>query len=1045
MIVKKFEEQVERFYGKPAVKTNARELTYGELNKFADGVALAIAAVDKRKTAGKKEQRVALLFEHGIDMIVAVLGVLKADDAYVPLDISYPEKRLLYLLENSESFLILTNNRNHALAQQLAGQTSGKCHVLNIETIDTEASRPSDQREVSEDRTAYILYTSGSTGKPKGVSQTLRNMWYYTRNWIDRFSISDSDRMSLFTSFTHDGAVQDIFSALLSGACLYPFSLKESGSSGIEDLYLLLVKEKISIWHSVPSLFRFFSNALTEKDLFYDLRWVLLGGEPLREHDLQLFRSYYPHARLANVYGQTESSVSTICSLGLDNTFDDVCLGEPLDETEILLVGEDGDIVETMGVGEIVVSSAYLTPGYWRNPESSERVFTRDEELGRLYWTGDLGRLTAEGTIKMMGRKDFQVKVRGFRVETGEIETALMRYRGVKEVVTIAKPDQQGDNYLSAYLVIDEPLEPEALRKYLSSELPEYMIPRHFLFLEKMPLNSTGKIDRQHLPEPEEAGVSESAYAAPTNKIEEKIAEIWQEVLGVEKIGINDNFIELGGHSLLVISIISKIHQEFDVELQLNDVFDNPTIKEMALLIKASPHSLFSSIEPVEDKEYYPVTADQKAMFVLNQLESIGVTYNIPGIIPLEEDIDRKRFEQALHALVRRHEAFRTSFRMMSEQLVQVIHREVEFQVSYIECGAKIKEIVKNFIRPFDLGKAPLFRAALVKLPEGRHLLLLDTHHIISDGQSQDILGREFACLYENEELPPFKLRYVDYAEWENRLLLSDRFKSTEEYWLNRFRGEIPDFNLPLSYSRPDVQEFTGDVVFFILGQEMMERLKQVAKETGATLFMILLAMFLVLLYKYTGLEDIVIGSIIAGRNHVDLEDIVGMFVKTLALRHHPAGNKTFETFLQEVKQNTLEAFENQDYPFSQLVQKLGLKKNRSRNPLFDVAFVLQSKNTLLEKRVLIKESKSASYGYEMKTAKFDLTFEVSERSDGISCAFQFCTALFRREDIELMKERFLSLVENVLNNPNAKLQHIDYAIPVEKEMIRTQKVEFDF
>ncbi|MCP5105877.1 MAG: amino acid adenylation domain-containing protein, partial [bacterium] len=671
MIIKKFEEQMERFCDRTAVKTAARELTYRQLDEYVNRVAHAIIA----KSAG--EQQVALLFEHGIFMIVGALGTLKADKTYVPMDISYPEKRLLYLLENSGTDLILTDGRNLSLAQALSGRAGGKPAVLNIEDMDGKFPITPVQREVSEERNAYILYTSGSTGKPKGVYQTLRNMWYYIRNWIERFSITEFDRMSLLTSFTHDGAVQDIFAALLSGACLYPYSMKNRGS--VEELYMLLVKERITIWHSVPSLYRFFAETLTEKDLFYDIRWVLLGGEPLREHDLTLFKSYFPKALLANVYGQTESSVSTICTISREDTFDDVSLGRPLDKTEILLVDEEGDIVETMGVGEVVVSCDHIAPGYWRDPGNSESVFTRDDELGRLYWTGDMGRLTAEGFIKVMGRKDFQVKVRGFRVETGEIETVLLRHNSVKEVITIAKPDEEGDNYLCAYIVANETIAPEELRRYLALELPDYMVPRYFMFLEKMPLNPTGKIDRRQLPEPEEAMVSESVYEAPSNETEKRVAEIWQEVLGVEKVGIHDNFIELGGHSLLVISIISRIHQAFDVELQLSDVFENPTVKELSLLIAASEENVFSTIESTEKKEYYPVTSDQKRMFVLDQFEGIGVTYNLMGIMALEGNVNPQRFEQTFQALVRRHEAFRTSFRLIAEELVQVIHEKVDF------------------------------------------------------------------------------------------------------------------------------------------------------------------------------------------------------------------------------------------------------------------------------------------------------------------------------------------------------------------------------
>lgn len=1054
MIIKTFEEQVERFRQKTAIKTANREYTYGELNEYADRVAHGIIAEAGGKTGpetGESQTRqVALFFEHGSHMVVGALGVLKADNAYVPLDISYPEKRLLYILENSGSFLILTNNRNQPQADQLAEKSGGNLRVLNIESLDTGVPGPPAapvDREISEERTAYILYTSGSTGKPKGVYQTLRNMWYYTRNWIERFSITESDRMSLFTSFTHDGAVQDIFSALLSGACLYPYSMKNSGS--LEEFYKLVVRDKLTVWHSVPSLYRFFADSLNEKDRFYDIRWVLLGGEPLREHDLELFKSYFPGALLANVYGQTESSVSTICTISQENTFDDVSLGRPLDKTEILLVDEEENIVETMGIGEIVVSCDHIAPGYWKDPENSAEVFTHDEDLGLLYWTGDLGRLTAEGDIKMMGRKDFQVKVRGFRVETGEIESALLRYPAVRESVITAKPDQDGDNYLCAYMVTDGPTEPEELRKYLASELPDYMIPRYFIFLEEMPLNSTGKIDRRQLPEPGDTVVAKPDYAPPSNETEENVAAIWKEILGVEKVGIDDNFVELGGHSLLVIGIIAKIHQEFNVELELSDVFEKPTVRELSRLIDSSVETVFFAVEPVEEKEYYPATDDQQGMFVLNQLEDVGITYNLASIITLKGDIQSLPFEETLQFLVKRHDAFRTSFRMLDNRLVQVIHRDVDFQVSYVEADKEIPEIVADFYRPFDLSKAPLLRACMVKQSPDEHLLLLDTHHIIADGVSQDILKREFGAFFGGEQLPALKLRYRDYAEWKDRFFQSDRFKKQEEFWLDNLSGAIPELKLPFNYPRSEVQDFSGDVVYFILDEEMNRRLNQLVKETGTTMFILLLTLYLVLLYKYSGQEDIIVGSILAGRNHVDLEGIVGMFAKTIALRNHPSDEKTFESFLQEVKVNTLKAFENQDYPFNQLVQKLGSRRKQGWNPLFDAAFILQNRMELSEKRAakIRLDSRPDQFGYEMKKSRFDLTFEASERSGGIFCTLQYCTALFKRETVELMKERFLSLLENVLNNPQEKLPDLDYAISIEKEIHKSdsEDVEFDF
>jgi amino acid adenylation domain-containing protein len=1057
MLIKKFEEIVQRFPGKTALKTSSKSLTYEELNFYANRVAHALAAEDKAEGTGVKKQQVALLFEHDIDMILGIIGTLKANKTYVPLDTYFPGKRLLYILEDSEAYLILTDNRNHALARELSDHAGKKIDVLNIETIGDETPGTTFQREVSEERTTYILYTSGSTGKPKGVFQIHRNVLYYTRNWIKRFSITESDRMSLFTSFSHDGSVQDMFAALLAGATLYPYFIKNTGNT--DELYTLLIKERLTIWHSVPTLYRYFANTPREKNVFDDIRWVLLGGEPLRPHDLELFRTYFPGAGLANVYGQTESSVSTICTISPRDIFDNVSLGEPLDETQILLVTEQGNTVETIGIGEIVVVCDYIAPGYWKDKQSTEEVFTHDDELGRLYWTGDLGRLAMDGLIKALGRKDFQIKIRGFRVETGEIESVLMQHPLVEEAVILAKEDENDDNYLCAYIVSEAVVTPSELREFLAAELPDYMIPRYIISLDRMPLTPNGKIDRNRLPEPEAVITSEAEYQPPTNEVEKKMAAIWQEVLGVERVGIDDNFINRGGHSLLVISIITKIHQEFNVELQLNDVFEHPTVKELSQLVMSSEESAFSSIPSSEKKEYHIATPDQERLFALNQYEGIGVTYNLTMVKQLNGPLDAHRFEAAFLKLIQRHESLRTSFRIIGDQLVQVIHDHdiIDFQIPYIDAEGSsptetgdIKKIINQFIRPFDLGKTPLLRVSLVKISEDKHLLLLDIHHIISDGVSEIILYNDFIRLYEGEELPGLNLKYRDYSEWLNSLNHPGTLNRQEGYWLNHFKGELPMLGLPLDFPRPVPRQFTGDAVGFIIGKEMTRQLNQMAKETGATLFMVLLAMYNVLLHRYTGQSDIIVGSIIAGRTHVDLEHIVGFFAKTLALRNYPTAQQPFDLFLEQLKNSTLEAFENQAYPFDLLVEKLNLPGNRGRNPLFDTTFLLLNMKTEIQSPGDSNPGRdnrftSTIYPYDITTTMFDLYFQAYETKNELLCCFQYNTTLFRRKTIELMKERFSTLMESILNNPKAKIQDLDYTLPVEKEMRKVEEVEFDF
>ncbi|UCH92161.1 MAG: amino acid adenylation domain-containing protein [Candidatus Aminicenantes bacterium] len=630
MIIEKFEEQVEKFFEKAAVKAGNKSLTYGELNCFANRVANEIIPGDEK--AGKAAERGAiLLFEHGTDMIVGVIGTLKADRIYVPFDVTYPVNRLAYMLENSGSSLILTNTKYVPLAEQLAGQIHRSIRILNIDSISSENPGFNRKREASGDRPAYILYTSGSTGRPKGVMQTHRNVLYYVRNWVQRFSITGQDRMTLFSAFSHDGAGQDIFAALLTGACLYPYSIKiDSNSNGI---YNLLKEEKITIWHSVPSLFRFFTGGLTGKECFNDIRWVLLGGEALRPHDLELFKSHFPNAALANVYGQTESSVNSICTISPGDRFDDVSIGEPLDETEIFLVDKDGDIVEDMGVGEIVVGSDYIAPGYWRDEKSGEHVFIHDDELGRLYLTGDLGRLTGRGTIKMMGRKDHQVKIRGFRVETGEIETSLLQIGDVQEAAVVPKETGSQDIYLCAFITAGKKMKAAELREFLSRELPDYMIPTSFVQLESMPYTRSGKVDRKALgkldKEPLQFNVT---YEAPQTDMQAIIADTWKEVLGLERVGIYDNLFDLGGNSFDIVKINNKLTELLNRNIPIVKLFEHTTIDALANYLNQQG----DNEGPVEEKCDLMQTR-QKREGSKEEIAVIGMAGRFPGASSINE------------------------------------------------------------------------------------------------------------------------------------------------------------------------------------------------------------------------------------------------------------------------------------------------------------------------------------------------------------------------------------------------------------------------
>ncbi|MCU0285504.1 MAG: condensation domain-containing protein, partial [Acidobacteria bacterium] len=1041
MIIKKFEEIVQRFPTRAAIKAKNKALTYAELNFNANRVAHAITGKDKEAGLGNnnKTQQAALLFDCGIDMIVGLLGALKANKTYVPLDSTHPGKRLLSILEYAEVYLILTDNRNFSLACELCAHAGTKISVLNINAIGETVPGTNIDREASAEKAAYILYTSGSTGKPKGILQIHRNVLYYARNWIERNHMNESDRVSLFTDFTHDGAIPDIYSALLSGACLYPYAMKENGSAA--ELCMLLAAEKITIWHSTPTLFRYFTGVLEDYDYFPNVRRVLLGGESLRAHDLELYKVYFPNAHLVNVYGQTESTVSSLCIIGPHDTFNDVCLGDPLDETKIFLVDEDGGVKEEIGGGEIVVACDYTAPGYWKDKENTEKVFLGNESGGRFYRTGDMGRFTLQGAIKIMGRKDFQIKIRGFRIELGEIETALLRHYAVVETVVIARPDENNDLYLCAYIVSNQAISSGDLREFLVSELPDYMMPRYFLFLEKMPLTSSGKIDRQQLPEPGNVFDSSDVYVAPANEVEEKLTDIWQEVLKIEKIGVTDNFTELGGHSLLIMSIISKIHRAFNVELELTDVFDHPTIKELAQLIMKSKQTIFAAIEPAEKKEYYPLSSSQKRLYILQQMNPGSLAYHMPEIIPLPADSDWGKIAGVFNKLINRHESLRTSFHIINDTPVQRIHQQVEFDIAHYDLSSGCLDdtgerdnshlqpsfIIHHFIQAFDLSHAPLLRVGLIKKNDGSSILLVDIHHIISDGVSNAILIKDYQALHNGDEMPPLRLQYKDYAEWQD----SEREKETrerqEKYWLKQFAGELPAVDLPHDYPRPVVQSFAGNAIHFKMDAGKTRALRNLAAHENVTLYILMMAVNYVLLAKICGWEDIVMGTDVVGRRHIDLENIIGVFVNTLALRNYPRGEQFFKQFLLEVKKCTLEALEHQEYPFEDLVDRLAINRDASRNPLFDVMFSFWDSQKSMEKIPGAGSPGSGreTYHFGHRTAKFDLSLSIIEAAEHMDLSFEYGTKLFKETTIKKFISYFIKIVDQILENPGIKIWDI--------------------
>jgi len=645
-----------------------------------------------------------------------------------------------------------------------------------------------------------------------------------------------------------------------------------------------------------------------------------------------------------------------------------------------------------------------------------------------IYRTGDLARWLPDGNIEFLGRTDHQVKIRGFRVETGDIECQLLSYPGIKEVVVAAHKDKQGDKYLCAYIVSDsEPVAAE-LREFLSLKLPSYMVPAYFARVEHMPLTSNGKVNRKALPLPRVKG--EQEYTPPGNEIERKLVRLCQEILpvGNHHISIDDNFFHLGGHSLTLTVMATRIHKQLDVNIPLAVIFKNPSIKGLARFIREAAKEKYLPLQPIEKREYYPLSPAQKRMYILQQMDPGNTIYNVPLMRPLApgDNLDRRKLEDIIGQLMKRHESFRTSFRMINEQPVQMIHDKIEFEIRYLD--SRVTGAISSFIRPFDLSQAPLFRAALVEYLPGQYMLMLDMHHIISDDVSQDILLKDFLSLWQGRQLPLLRLRYKDYVQWLTKEETTRSIKHQGDYWLREFPGDIPLLNLPTDYERPDNLSFRGNTIWFQIDTPLSTGLKQHSLRLGVTSMMFLLAVYKVLLAKYTGQADIIVGIDIAGRQHADLEDIIGFFVNMMPIKTRIQPDESFSQYVRQVKEKTVNAFDNQDYPFEELVSKLDFPRHPGRHPLVDAVFVFQ------DAAAPGKENEETAAGDPDPTtpelslpsgAHFDLVAHATDHGHSIRVILEYSTDLFKESTIRELSDIYLGMLGQVVEDPGLTIEAI--------------------
>ncbi|WP_412055576.1 surfactin non-ribosomal peptide synthetase SrfAB, partial [Bacillus inaquosorum] len=1010
-----FEEQAQRTPASTAVVYEGVELTYRELNRAANRLArkLVEQGLQKGETA-------AIMNDRSAETVVGMLAVLKAGAAYVPLDPALPEDRLRFMAEDSSIRMVLAGKSYTEQAHQLQ---------VPVLTLDSgfEESEAADNLNLPSAPTdlAYIMYTSGSTGKPKGVMIEHKSILRLVKNG-GYVPVHEEDCMAQTGAVSFDAGTFEVFGALLNGAALYP--VKKETLLDAKQFAAFLREQRITAMWLTSPLF----NQLAAKDagMFGTLRHLIIGGDALVPHIVSKVKQASPSLSLWNGYGPTENTTFSTSFL-IDREYSgSIPIGKPIGNSTAYIMDEQQRLQPIGAPGELCVGGIGVARGYVNLPELTEKQFLEDPFRAgeRIYRTGDLARWLPDGNIEFLGRIDNQVKVRGFRIELGEIETKLNMAEHVTEAAVIIRKNKADENEICAYFTADREVSVSGLRKTLSQSLPDYMVPAHLIQMDSLPLTPNGKINKKELPAPQ-SETAQPEYAAPETESEKKLAEIWEGILGV-KAGVTDNFFMIGGHSLKAMMMTAKIQEHFHKEVPIKVLFEKPTIQELALYLEENESKEEQTFEPIKQAPYqqhYPVSPAQRRMYILNQLGQANTSYNVPAVLLLEGEVDRDRLENAIQQLINRHEILRTSFDMIDGEVVQTVHKNVSFQLEAAKGWEEdAEEMIKAFIQPFELNRAPLVRSKLVQLEEERHLLLIDMHHIITDGSSTGILIGDLAKIYQGADLELPQIHYKDYAVWHKEH--ADHQKD-EAYWLETFKGELPILDLPADFERPAERSFAGERVMFGLDKQSTAQIKSLLAETDTTMYMFLLAAFNVLLSKYASQDDIIVGSPTAGRTHPDLQGVPGMFVNTVALRTAPAGDKTFAQFLEEVKTASLQAFEHQSYPLEELIEKLPLTRDTSRSPLFSVMFNMQNMEI---PSLRLGDLKISSYSMLHHVAKFDLSLEAVEREEDIGLSFDYATALFKDETIRRWSSHFVNIIKAAAANPNVRLSDVDLLSPAE-------------
>ena len=1045
-----FEEQVARTPEAVALVFEDQQLSYRELNARANQLAHHLLALGVGP-----EVLVGICVERSLELIIGLLGILKAGGAYVPLDPSYPPARLAFMLADTQAPVLLTQQTLLAQLPPYAGRTV--CLDRDGENIAAQPDTAPPCRATAENL-AYVIYTSGSTGRPKGVTVPHRGVLRLLLG-IDYVQLDQQQTFLLLSPISFDASTFELWGALLHGARCAIFHERVPT---IATLGETLGRYQVTTLWLTASLF----NVLIDEapQILGGVRQLLTGGEALSPSHVRAALKCLPEVQLVNGYGPTESTTFTCCyripKLS-DEARASIPIGRPIGNTRVYVLDRSLGPVPVGVTGELCITGDGLARGYLNRPELTAEKFLPDPFSAvpgaRLYRTGDRARYLPDGNIEFLGRLDDQVKIRGFRIELGEIERVLAEHPAVCQAVVLARADTPGDQRLVAYVVpADAALtDSEPLRAFLRERLPDYLRPATYVLLADLPLTPNGKLDRKALPAPqygrEDLG---STFVPPRNSLEALIAEVWGEVLQIERVGVHDNFFDLGGHSLLAAQVLARLIKILKVELPLRAFFENPTVSALAAAAQSSlgaaEASESSPLTRTPRQGNLPLSFAQQRLWLLDQLLPDQAAYNIPSAWRLQGSLDIPALERSLTALVARHETLRTRFVLSEGEPVQIIDLPYAVALPLTDLSAMTQRQHEasqlanaQACEPFDLAAGPLLRAQLLRLGLAEHLLLLNVHHIASDGWSSGILERDLSAVYNAfvtghpPPLPALPIQYADYAVWQREWLQGEVLARQLAYWQTQL-ANLSTLELPTDRPRPPLASHHGEHLAWVLPEALTVALKALARRANATLFMTLLASFQVLLHRYSGQDDIAVGSPIAGRGRTELEGLIGFFVNTLVLRTDLSGNPPFQELLARVREHALGAYTHQDLPFEKLVEALAPARDLSRNPLFQVMFVLQ--NTPGAALALALEGLAASrVPLEGHSAKFDLALSLQESADGLQASWEYASDLFDAATIERMAGHFQVLLEAIVANPEQRIDELPLLTAPERHQLLVQ------